>query len=185
MRTMQWKRACEELYQDMMNQIYQCRKLDLSSTGRITYCFKVAIEHWDRLREKVKSRRFVNKAEEIWFFRTMKPRFTCLIEYYTLVYHAELFIISLEEEDIPPFLEKENERIKNFHLCNQDFIDYYSNGRTDCDPLYFTRNRQSPPNNKSRPYDAEPAAISSHDHLVSSIMAFEMYAAYILQHQKE
>jgi hypothetical protein len=94
---MQLKSACEEMYQEMLSEVYTSARLDLAPTSRVAYCFKICVEYWTKLKDQVKLQQFADEAEEIWFFKTMKPKFTALIEYYTLVYHAELFMPSLRE----------------------------------------------------------------------------------------
>ena len=85
---MQFRQACEELYQQLLSEVYQCRRLDLSPSSRIAFCFKISVDYWNKLRLYAKDHGFANEEDEIWFFKTIKPKFTALIEYYTLVYNA-------------------------------------------------------------------------------------------------
>src|SRR5690242_1081131 len=104
---MQLKPACEELYHNMISEVYTAQQPDLSPASRITLCFKICMDYWTRLKDLMKNYSFENEEEEIWFFKVIKPRFTSLIEYYTLVYHAELFMPSLTEDNAHTFWKKE------------------------------------------------------------------------------
>jgi hypothetical protein len=174
--------VCEEKYQEMLSEIYQSRRLDLCPATRIAYCFKLSVEYWTRLNDCVKASQFTDSEEEIWFFKTMKPRFTSLIEYYTLIYHAELFMPSLSETETNAFWKKENEKAKKFYRQYSDFCKYYKAGRTDMDHVYFLRHDLKPSGTYgNRLYDTDPEMVAPYGHLATSLLAYDMYATYILQ----
>ena len=111
---MQLKPACEELYHDMVSEVYASRHPDLSPASRVTYCFTLCMDYWNRLKDLIKSYQFENDEEEVWFFKVIKPNFTVLLEYYKLVNHAELFMPSRQDENLQTFWKKEQEKIKKF-----------------------------------------------------------------------
>lgn len=183
---MQFKPACEELYQEMVSEVYTLRRVDLSASSRITYCFKVCMDYWNRLKEMLKSHSFANNEEEIWFFKALKPKFTALIEYYTLVYHALLFMPTMNDDDAQLFWRKENERIHHFYSKNAAFCQYYKSGNTSLDALYFLSSNAAGCNNcYNKLYDTDPEMITSHGHLASTLLAYDMYEAYIQQQSKK
>ncbi len=176
------KSACEELYQEMLSEVYTSRRLDLSSSSRVTYCFKSCVEHWNKLRELVKSQPFQDQEEEIWFFKQIKPKFTALIEYYAMVHHAELFIPTLKEADVPAFWKKETEKIQQFYHKHAAFYDYYKSGQTYMDSAYFLRSNEEDRNaDFNKLYDPDACMATSHSNLATSLLAYDMYEAYITQ----
>lgn len=173
---------CEDAYHEMLSEVYQSRRQDLTSSGRTAYCYKIAVEYWTRIKDKVKKDKFANEEEEIWFFKTMKPKFTSLIEYYTMVYHAELFMPVTEEENASAFWKKEKDKANNFYRLHAAFCEYYKSGDTHFDRNYFLRSQCSNPlaaGNKL--YDTDAEMITSHGHLATSLLAYDMYSTYIAQ----
>ena len=183
---MQFKQACEELYQELLSELYQCRRLELAPSSRIAFCFKISVDYWNRLRQFAGEQGFQSETDEIWFFKNIKPKFTALIEYYTLVYNAELFMPRLRLEDAQAFWNKEADKVKNFYGQHADFCAYYKSGCTECDHLYFLRsNVNGHKCSGMKVYDMDDEFITSHDHLATCMLAFDMYEAYILQQAKK
>lgn len=144
------------------------------------------MDYWSKVRDMVKKFDFANDEEEIWFFKDLKPKFTALIEYYALVYHAVLFMPTLNEEDMHAFWRKENEKIRQFYSRNTAFCQYYKSGNTSLDRVYFLRSNAEGCNNcYNKLYDADPEMVTSHGHLASTLLAYDMYEAYIQQQAKK
>jgi hypothetical protein len=178
--------VCEDAYHEMLSEIYQSRRLDLSGSGRTAYCYKISIEYWTRIKDQVRQEQFADEAEEIWFFKFLKPKFTSLIEYYTMVYHAELFMPVTEEENAPAFWKKENEKASNFYRQHAAFCEYYKSGATHMDRAYFLRSEcKNPASAGNKLYDTDIDMVTSHGHLATSLLAYDMYATYILQQSKK
>lgn len=183
---MQLKPVCEEIYQEMVSEVYVSRQIDLSATSRVTYCFKVCMDYWNRLKEQLRSYTFANEEEEIWFYKSLKPKFTSLIEYYTFVYHALLFMPSLGEDDMQVFWNKEKDKIEQFYSKNAAFCQYYKSGNTSQDQMYFLRsNAIDCFNCHNKLYDTDAEMVTTHGHLVSTLLALDMYDAYIQQEAKK
>jgi hypothetical protein len=178
--------VCEDVYHEMLSEIYQSRRQELTGSGRTAYCYKISIEYWTRIKEMVKENQFADEEEEIWFFKSMKPKFTSLIEYYTLVYHAELFMPVTEEENVPAFWKKENDKVNNFYRQHAAFREYYKSGQTHLDRAYFLRSQcKDPKTAHNKLYDTDTDLVTSHGHLATSMLAYDMYATYILQQSKK
>jgi hypothetical protein len=183
---MQLKPVCEEIYQEMVSEVYVSRQIDLSATSRVTYCFKVCMDYWNRLKEQLRSYTFASEEEEIWFFKSLKPKFTSLIEYYTFVYHGLLFMPALAEDDMQAFWNKEKDKIKQFYSKNAAFCQYYKSGNTSLDQLYFLRsNAIDCLNCYNKLYDTDAQMVTTHGHLVSTLLAYDMYDAYLQQEAKK
>jgi hypothetical protein len=134
----------------------------------------------------LKCYQFLNDEEEIWFFKIIKPKFTALIEYYTLVYHAELFMPSLKEDDTHTFWKKEKEKIKKFYRQHTEFCEYYKSGDTSMDYIYFLKkNAEDCKHCFNKLYDTDSSMATTHGNTVSALMAYDMYDAYIMQQVKK
>lgn len=183
---MHLKTVCEDVYHDMLSEIYLSRQMDLTGNGRTAHCYKISMEFWTRIKEIVKQNPFADEAEEIWFFKVMKPKYTSLIEYYTMVYHAELFMPVSEEENGPAFWKKEHDKVSSFYKNNTCFCDYYKSGETKKDRDYFLRSQcANPQETMNKLYDTDHEFVTSHGYLATSLLAFDMYSAYSLQQAKK
>lgn len=170
----------------MVSEVYASQHPDLSPATRVTYCFTICMDYWNKLKDLMRQYKFENDEEEIWFFKVIKPKFTALLEYYTLVHHAELFMPALHDENAHIFWKKETEKIRKFYRQHLDFCDYYKSGSTGMDYIYFLRkNAEDCKDCRNKLYDTEDNLITSHSHLVSSLLAYDMYDAYIEQQVKK
>jgi len=80
------------LYGLMNLEVDQCRKDEKKTLADIAECcFQSCIKYWDILRGEVATYTFPDEDEEVNFFKNIKPLFTSQAEYYTLLYHAEMF----------------------------------------------------------------------------------------------
>jgi hypothetical protein len=74
---------------------------------------------------------------------------------------------------------RESSRLEKFIKKNKMFYDYYKKGSREKDEEYFTR-----PNNdlsnflEAKAIDLDSRASTSHDHLVTTIMALERYCEF-------
>lgn len=141
-------------------------------------CFHVADRYWSTLRNEVAEYQFKTPEEEIAFFKTIKPKFTSEIEYYSLVYH-----MSIHLPHDPVKLEyawaREAGRLRKFIRKNRAFYNYCTSGCTSIDSQYFIRkNNDLSTFTQVKVYDADCRAATSHDSLVASILALERYHRY-------
>ncbi len=146
----------------------------------------MAERYWGVLRAEISCHEFVNTEEEIKFFKYIKPRFTSEVEYYSLLYHAELFRKDIHDEiDLEKFWVREHQRLLRFILENETFYNYYKEGKTCSDEDFFIRQNSDLSNfPKAKVYDLEEKATTSHDPLVTMILALERYMKFIEEEMK-
>jgi hypothetical protein len=168
-----------ELYQSLVQDVSQILARELSSKEMMELCFRCCIEHWNRLKEKIKQEGFDSDAEEIHFFKCIKPRFTGEIEYYTQRYHAFLFLPSDREAE-QSFWEGELGRIDKFFGSYHVFFAYYRSGKTDQDARYFLR-RNSDGSNiaHANVFDLDQQTATSHDWLLTNMIAYTKYRDWV------
>ncbi|MDF2192268.1 RteC domain-containing protein [Paraflavitalea sp. CAU 1676] len=174
------KDQCQRLYDAMLSEMEQCRQQHTSEKEQIECAFRTCEMNWKKLQTLLHTYRFQSEAEEAWFFKTIKPKFTGLIEYYALVYKAALFLPDDDARDINRFWQNELQLARRFFAEHETFYKYYKAGLTEMDTIYFVRANNDPtlvPAAKA--YDIAPEATTSHDHLVASIIARERYMEYV------
>lgn len=143
--------------------------------------FSICIRYWSTLLDNVRQYDFKSDGEEITFFKVIKPKFVAQLIYCGLLNHASLFgqgvndIVKLER-----FWSHEENRLEKFKEEHFQFWNYYVSGHTHSDSEWFTRRNTHRPYISITPaYDLEPRASSSHDVLVSHLMALQLYNLYV------
>lgn len=174
------REQCKLLYEKMLSEMESCRQQSLTEKEQIECAFRTCEMNWKKLQTLLYTYQFHSESEEAWFFKTIKPQFTGLIEYYALVYKAALFLPDDDQHDIYKFWQNELQLARRFFAEHESFYQYYKTGMTEMDTIYFVRANNDPtilPAAKA--YDIAPEATTSHDHLVASIIAREQYMEYV------
>jgi hypothetical protein len=169
------------LYNDLLADMARCNAKDLcDEVEKVSDCYWIAFNYWERLKKLISPAKFSTEAEEIEFFREVKPQFTCHIEYYTILSQALVCARALVvAKDEFCFWEEEINRYKRFCDKNESFVTYYESGKHYSDVLFFLREHTSPgyvP--KAVIYDDDPEYCTSHDGIVRSYLAQKMYWEY-------
>jgi RteC protein len=169
-----------QLYHDLLKDLQCIGQLEISEEESIESCFKCSIAYWDKLKEFIKVHDFESEAEEIQFFKYEKSLFTGLIEYYVQRYQALLFIPAKSNEERLFFWEKELRKMDKFYDTHTAFCQYYKGDASDRDHDWFLRRGNDGSNfEKARVYDLDADSVTSHDWLVSFIVAYEKYREYV------
>lgn len=149
-----------ELYDTLVIGIGECEKNHTEFRRHIECCFHICESIVLELNKKIAATKF-SPAEEIIFFKSIKPKFTCLVEFYSIVYRAELFVPEGKSEK-QEYWDFEMKRAQQFLSKHQDFHNYMREGQTFRDEEYFHRK-------------SENDSSASQDILLAQIMAHEMY----------
>ncbi len=112
-----------------------------------------------RLQKMIENYSFTDEEEERWFFKTLKPQFGGWVEYFTLIYTAELFIPEDPAKKIE-YWNRELGKTWNFLMLHEGFYLSYKRGLT-----------QEAADDKRTP--------GSYSNLAAMIMAKEKYMEYI------
>jgi hypothetical protein len=169
-----------ELYNDLVRDIHAILQTNSTEKEKMESCFRTGIDHWNKLKEKIKREGFATEEEEIHFFKNVKPRFTGEIEYYTQRYHAILFLPEDKKSQID-FWQGELSRLDKFFGSYHEFFHYYYSKKTDKDQQYFLRSNSDGSNvARANVFDLDPETSTSHDWLLTNMIGYEKYKKYIL-----
>lgn len=98
-------------------------------------------EVFDRLKQFIAGYTFTDQAEEILFFREVKPRIFCKLLYYRKVYNIEMNRPVGGVDVQSAYLNRELDDISNYIAKRLDFYRYYRSGATHLDDCFFLRGR--------------------------------------------
>jgi hypothetical protein len=180
------KEEYRQLYEKMLFEMEDCGKRYATEKEQIECCFQTCERNWNALLKLFNHRQFRTVSDEIWFFKTVKPAFTGLLEYFALVYKAALFHpeTGSDLQDIHNFWRKELHQAEKFLSENEQLYHYYKTGRTEMDEVYFRRSAQSgdpsgQPIHRNHYSGAFFQNNSSHDGIFAAILARDKYLGYV------
>jgi hypothetical protein len=127
---------------------------------------------------------FKNDAEEIHFFRTIKPQILGKLIYYNKIYRIETSCPVSNGKMYYSYFSTHLANLKrdySEHVCNSDFYRYYRSGRTDRDHTYFKRgNINYHDGLNSIVFEIDSSFSTFYDYKVSRIISNELLYTYLL-----
>ena len=138
---------------------------------------KIAIT---KLKNFVLNYNFIDEAEEIYFFKKIKPELFSKLIYFTKVYNIESRRPSGSLEIQEKFLRLELEKITSFFNSHLQFYQYYRMNSTFLDDKCFLRGKEDLHLfHDSLLYFVEPDFSTSHDIMVAKIMSNDMLEVFL------
>ncbi len=154
-------RQCQQLYDTMLQDTGLTGSRPSYSPGWVEHGFRISAQAARQLQKILDTYTFTNGQEEHWFFKTLQPQFTGLVEYFRLIYTAELFV-SVDPAKGTEYWNRELGKTWQFLMKYESFYLGYKKGQVPNDPAY---------NND----------LLSYSNLAAMIVAREKYMEYIQQ----
>lgn len=130
----------------------------------------------------VSSYQFSTIADEVYFFKEIKPVFISQFIYFSKLLSIEAAKPNAGELSLKEYYECELELLKNFYENHTDFYEYYRRKATYLDQKYFVRNQFDLKTKiEAGLYDYDEKFATSHDHLISQIIANDRLEKYLLR----
>lgn len=95
----------------------------------------------EKLKALIIKYKFKNEAEEIKFFKEIKPLFTSRQVYHLMLYNIETRKPNGGKDILKKYFTKELEKLKHYFDYNIDFYKYHRSGATYLDHKYFVRDK--------------------------------------------
>src|ERR1044072_370897 len=130
------KQQCGRVYKKVLLQLAYYEATASDEKKWVEWSFGFTIKAWLSIQERVEGVAFADPQEEIIFYKTLKPKFVGLIDFFTLLYRSILF----QPEDVKgqrEYWKRELATCKNFLSKHKSFCRYYELGETRMDPVYF------------------------------------------------
>lgn len=175
-------RKCEKLYAGLLVML---EKTETSNTDGDAGQYERALMDIDlairQLKTWVSGYTFASVAEEVYFFREIKPKFTALFIYYAKVLATEAAKPNAGQYALKEYYEYELKDLKRFTDEHQDFYEYYRRKATYLDEKYFVRNQfDFKMRIDANLYNYDQDFATSHDHLVAQILAHDRLEKHFL-----
>ncbi|NLA48274.1 MAG: hypothetical protein GX876_02295, partial [Bacteroidales bacterium] len=149
----------------------------IESLGTAINSFEIA---FDRLKAFVSEYTFGNEADEIHFFKEIKPQLFCKLIYYRKIYNIESIRPNGSDHAQINYIERELDSLKIFFDRNIDFYKYYRSGSTYLDRHYFLRGKPDIQMTlESFYFERDPKFSTACDFKVAKILANELLRIYL------
>lgn len=161
----------------------QLKFISLETDNPLT-CAELSIQVCQKTLTNVKT--FVSKykfksvAEEIHFFKEIKPQFCSKLFYHISIYNIETRKPNGGFKVIRKYLLNELDKLKHYFDANLEFYKYYRTGSNYLDHKYFVRNKHDIRLSVEPFYfEADPKFSTSHDFKISMILAYDLLQVYL------
>ncbi len=163
----------------MIDALETCKNKDGDFRTELECCYQICNSFWGEIKSWVVHFTFSSIDEEIEFFKLLKPAVTAELEYYGLIYQAELFKPA-DMGELLCFYYREAKRYSKFIKDHKDFYCYFKSGREDKDDEYYSRIDEDFVNyNRVKVYDIYHCMVSKYDCLVARYLSLLKYCRYL------
>lgn len=169
----------DKLEKEIDNRLKAIEKSNLNILKKSLEASLILGDAFQRLREFIACYTFSTEAEEIEFFKVIKPRL-----YHRLIYYRKVYNIEMNRpvgvDSQKAYLIDEIRAINRYNNKHSDFVRYYRSGMTHLDSLYYLRNRNDTALYlESFHYERDPKFSTNADFKVAKLLANEMLSAYL------
>ncbi|MDD2983896.1 MAG: RteC domain-containing protein [Crocinitomicaceae bacterium] len=141
---------------------------------------RICLESLAELRKIVVSKRFSSEADEILFFKEIKPKLVSHLIYHNNVYNIETNRPNGSAKIKRKYIQAELHKLKNYFYENLDFYRYYRTGSSYLDHKYFIRGKHDIRLNlDAYVYEVDPDFSTTHDFKISTILANDLLQVHL------
>ncbi|APY10433.1 tetracycline regulation of excision, RteC [Seonamhaeicola sp. S2-3] len=157
--------------------------IDLEIDNQYLRCEKaleVILKTINSLRTLLSKTKFKTDAEEIKFFKEIKPQFTSKLIYYNTLFKIEMKRPNGGNRIVKKYYNNELVKLKAFFDNELEFYKYYRSGSTYLDHKYFLRSKFDIKMSLDNSYfEADTSFSTSHDFKVAKVLANDLIQLYL------
>lgn len=175
-----FRKKIDQLWIELNNAVDQINR----SNHGIVSCAEEILMETDsairQLKELLRNYQFADWSEEIYFFKTIKPKFISLYIYYAKILSIEASRPYSDPDVLKSYYQNERANLLHFYNEHKDFMTYYRRKSTYLDKKYFVRFKFDFKLKLSPElYSYDEGFSTSHDHLVSQILANDLLEQFL------
>lgn len=180
MNRQNFRKKIDELWKNLQTSVDQINRGDNDIVLRSEEILMETDTAIRELKNLLKQYHFSDWSDEIHFFKNTKPQFTAIYIYYSKILAIEASKPYADPHALKLYYENERSNLLYFYNEQKEFISYYRRKSTYLDKKYFVRFKfdfklkLSP---ELYSYDEEFS--TSHDHIVSQILANDLLDHYL------
>lgn len=168
------------LYDKMDKRLSEINSNEIDVVQRFKASSSAILQVMSTLKEYITNYKFTDKADEINFFKNIKPRFLSNLIYYRKAFEMQSHLPLSSVEDETNFYLKELNKISEYQKDNKEFLSYYRANSTFFDEVYFIR--KEPDSWLLLNFDCFETDLNFttfYDLKISKIIAFESLSEFI------
>lgn len=175
------KEYYEQIIKDIQSEL---ELIDMGSFSlSIDECSKmvdILEKRLEEMRTHFLSSKDISTADEIHFFKEIKPKVLGFLLYFNKIHIYHLKCPNGSNETVKKYYQKELDSLTHFFDRNIDFYQYYRSNSTYFDEQYFTRNKR----NRNLGIDSayfvmDPDFSTAYDFKITKIISNEMLRIYL------
>ena len=164
----------------IFQEIQEVEKKECSLSQKSQLIISLLESAFEELKSFITNYSFKNDADEIYFFKEVKPQLFSKLVYYNKVHNLEMRMPTGSIDDRKSYLDRALSRIRYFFDMNIDLYQYYRSGSTHLDRFYFLRGKPDIQLLLDSFYFERDALFSTcYDFKLTKIIANEMLEIYI------
>jgi hypothetical protein len=133
-----------------------------------------------KLKQLISGHEFDNIAEEVHFFKKLKPKFISKYIYYSRILDIESYKPAAGNKILKEYYEAEQEKLKLFYSEQAEFYSYYRRDATYLDHKIFVRNSYDLKMKLSLGfYNFDNSFTTSHDQMIARFVASQQFDQYL------
>lgn len=133
----------EELTEEVETTLQVIEKEEIDLLRRSSRSIEVLEKAFDDLKKFTIYYVFLNKEEEIHFFKETKPTLFCKLIYWRKLYNIEMNRPKGGEDEQRDYLKRQLCRLSDYFDANRDFYKYHRSNDTRMDEYYFLRQQKT------------------------------------------
>lgn len=167
------------LEKDIEKKLKKIESADLNILKKSLEASLVLGDAFQKMKEFISTYTFRAEAEEIEFFKVIKPRL-----FYRLIYYRKIYNIEMNRpvgvESQRAYLIDEIKAINRYNAKRSDFVRYYRSGLTHMDSMYYLRGSiNTALYLESFHHERDPSFSTNCDFKVARILANELLIQYL------
>lgn len=174
-------RKIKKLWTDLNNELAKISEVEENIVLRSEKSLIVIDEITRKVKLMTNSFNFESIADEVTFFKTLKPLFISKYIYFSRILNIETSKPKAGHKELRKYYENELLKLKQYFIENKDFHIYYHRNASYLDHKYFVRKsydlKMELPNDL---YNFDENFTTSHDIKIAQIMANEYLEVYLL-----
>lgn len=164
------------------NEIAVLEEGELNDFKEVEKGIQISRKTLRKLRLLVRENEFINKENEILFFKKQKPFVYGNLQFYVRLYKHLLQSPKGSDESKRIFIDEDINTLQTYYNQNLDFIRYYRQNSTNLDEFYFLRgNDNMGLFSDTCHFYTDSEFSTSHDNAVARIVAYDLLLAHYLK----
>ena len=177
---MELQEFTSDLDKEMDRKLSEINSVETKIVQRLKFSSSAILQFLFRLKAFVTNYKFLDKADEINFFKNIKPKFLSKLIYYRNAFEIQSHLPFGSAADKKKFLLKELNKISQYQKDNKEFISYYRANSIVFDEVYFIR--KEPDSWLTLNFDSYETDLNFttfYDLKISKIIAYELLSEFI------